>query len=202
MLSLTFGDSRRHAEALETIRAIHRRVNGQLATSVGRFPAGTRYSAEDPDLVLWVHATLLDSLPLIYERVVRPLTDDERNSYCTETAGVAVELGARPADVPHSWAELRAYLEAMYASGVIVVGTQARELASAVLAPPLAAFVGPIAWVNRVVSVGLLPADVRREYGFEWGAPDDRRLHRALRVVRSIRAVLPNRVAWWPQARA
>lgn len=201
MLSLTFGDSRRHGEALETIRTIHRRVNGRLTTAIGRFPAGTSYSAEDPDLLLWVHATLLDSLPLVYDHVVRPLTDEERDRYCAEAAGVAIELGARAADVPRSWAELRTYLDATYASGVIVVGTQARELASAVLAPPLAAFTGPAAWVNRVVTVGLLPTDVRREYGFEWNASDDLKLRRALRVVRSIRAALPNRVAWWPQAR-
>ena len=79
MLALTFGDDAGRDLALDGIRTIHRRVNGTLRTAVGRFPQGTRYSAEDPDLVLWVHVTLLDSIPLVYERLIAPLTDAERD---------------------------------------------------------------------------------------------------------------------------
>src|SRR5918996_1999556 len=56
MLSLTFGDQERRAAALSGIKAIHRRVHGTLPVSAGLFPAGTAYSAEDPALLLWVHA--------------------------------------------------------------------------------------------------------------------------------------------------
>ena len=69
---------------LDAIRAIHRRVNGVLAETTGRYPSGTRYSAEDPDLVLWVHATLIESVLLIYERLKAPLTPAERDEYCAE----------------------------------------------------------------------------------------------------------------------
>src|SRR5688572_32830582 len=56
MLALSFGDEHSRAAALDGIRTIHRRVHGHIAAQAGRFPAGTPYSAEDPDLVLWVHA--------------------------------------------------------------------------------------------------------------------------------------------------
>ena len=62
----------RRAASLDGIRTIHRRVNGRLRTTVGRFPTGTAYSAEDPALVRWVHLTLLESLPLAYEALVGP----------------------------------------------------------------------------------------------------------------------------------
>ena len=201
MLALTFGDDSRRGAAIEGIRAIHRRVNGRLPATVGRFAAGTRYSAEDPDLVLWVHATLLDSLPLVYERLVAPLVGDERDRYCAEAARVAIALGAREADVPRTWVELGRYLDAAYASGTIAVGRQARDLASAVLAPPLAAFVAPVAWANRVVSVGLLPPDLRAQYGFTWSDAHDRTLHRTERAIRAMRRGLPTSLAWWPEAR-
>jgi uncharacterized protein (DUF2236 family) len=80
MLALTFGDDAAREAALEGIRAIHRRVHGQLTIGTGRFPAGTPYSAEDPDLLLWVHATLLDSIPRIYELIVAPLTARARRA--------------------------------------------------------------------------------------------------------------------------
>jgi len=60
--------------------------------------------------VLWVHATLLESVPLIYERLVAPLTPAERDAYCDEAAVIATELGARTEEVPHTWAATRRYL--------------------------------------------------------------------------------------------
>jgi uncharacterized protein (DUF2236 family) len=62
MLAISFGDDRRRGAAIEGIRRIHTRVNGTLPDTVGPFPAGTPYSAEDPALLLWVHATLIESV--------------------------------------------------------------------------------------------------------------------------------------------
>ena len=135
MLALTFGTDEERERALGGIRQIHQRVNGQLRSAAGRFPAGTAYSAEDPDLVLWVHATLLESVPLAYEQLVGPLTIAERDAYCAEAAPVAVALLARSHEVPRTWAEARVYLDRMYASGDLVVTDEARALARAVLSP-------------------------------------------------------------------
>src|SRR6185295_8078484 len=62
MLSLAFGDADSCARSIATIRAIHARVHGQLRETTGVYPAGTPYSAEDPALVVWVHATYIDSV--------------------------------------------------------------------------------------------------------------------------------------------
>ena len=201
MLGLGFGDARGRAAALEGIRTIHRRVHGCIPASAGRFAAGTPYSAEDPDLVLWVHATLLDSIPLIYDRVVEPVTALERDAYCAEAAWVAIELGARAHEVPRTWNALRGYLDRMYASGSIAVSAQARELATAVLAPSFAPFVLPAMWINRVVTVGLLPDHIRTEYGFRWTAADERALARATALVRGLRRITPSALAVWPEAK-
>ena len=198
MLALTFADATGRAAALDGIRAIHRRVHGYLPAAAGRFDAGTPYSAEDPDLVLWVHATLLDSIPLIYERFVHPLTSAERDAYCAEAAVVAIELGARPDAVPRTGRAVERYLDTMYASGAIAVSAQARELAAAVLAPPFAPLVAPAAWINRVVTTGLLPPHIRTGYGFGWTARDDRALARITAALRGIRRIAPAALALWP----
>ena len=201
MLSLTFGDDVAHERTLEAIRAIHRRVNGVLPEAVGPFPSGTRYSAEDPALVLWVHATLLESIVLVYEQLVRPLTAAERDEYCAETCPIAVALAAREDDVPKTWCALLAYLDQMYASGAIVVGRQGRELAQAVLSPSGGWLVAPASWVNRVITVGLLPSKVRAQYGMTWGPRQERTVPRLLSALRTTRRVLPDVVALWPDAR-
>ena len=201
MLALTFGDADSRERALSAIRSIHQRVNGQLPDTVGPFPAGTRYSAEDPALVLWVHATLLDSVPLLFGLLVRPLTEAERDAYCDEAAPVAIALGAREREVPRRWSELTQYLDGMYRSGAIVVSPTARALARAVMTPPGATLVAPAAWINDLLTTGLLPEPIRAQYGFAWTQRRERALSTLVRIVRGGRAVAPSRVALWRDAR-
>ena len=201
MLALTFGtDADRH-DALERIRTIHRRVHGRLAESVGRFPQGTPYSAEDADLVLWVHLTLLESVPLVYSLFVEPISQADRDTYCAEAAWVALELGARDADVPRTSAEVQAAIGRIYASRAIAVGSQARELAAVVLAPRIGRLVPPLAAINRLVTIGLLPEEVRHQYGLPWDARQQARFERMIPRLRTMRRYLPDALALWPEAR-
>ena len=201
MLALGFGDPTEAARSIAAIRAIHVRVNGALRTETGVFPAGTRYSAEDPALVLWVHATYLESVLMTYERLVGPVNATDRDAYCEEAAPTALALGADPEAVPRSWAALEQYLAAEYASGRITVGPDARLIADAVLFPPLSLVTGPFAWVNRVVTLGLLPAPVRDQYRYSWNARRDGQLNRTLAALRRVRSVTPRSLALWPKAR-
>lgn len=201
MLALSFGDAFEAGHAIAAIRAIHTRVRGQLRETTGPFPAGTRYSAEDPALLLWVHATLIDSVILLYERVIGPLSPEERDAYCVEAADVAIALGAEEDAVPRDWTALQEYLQGEYNSGRIVVGDDARRIVEAVLFPPLSAVSGPFAWVNRLVTLGLLPDAVRDQYRYAWNDRRARQLSRTLGLIRSVRRILPRSVAWWPAAR-
>lgn len=203
MLALTFGSDGERQQAIAGIRQIHQRVHGHLASSAGRFAAGTPYSAEDPELVLWVHATLLESVPMAYERLVGPLTLANRDAYCAEAAPIAIALLARSQDVPRTWQETRAYLDRMYASGDLVVTDQARTLAHAVLSPPAAAklLAGPATWVNRVVTLGLLPPQIRRQYGFGWTRRNQRTFDALMPTLRMMRRITPGGMALWPEAR-
>lgn len=201
MLALTFGSDDDRERTLDAIRAIHRRVNGVLEDEVGPFPAGTRYSAEDPALVVWVHATLIESVILAYERLVAPLSAKERDAYCEEAFPIAVALAARPQDVPRRWDDLRSFMDRMYASGALAVGSHGRELSRAVLSPAGGWAVAPATWVNRVVTIGLLPSGVRQQYGLAWADRDERRLDRILSCLRAARRVLPDALALWPDSR-
>ena len=148
----------------------------------------------------WVHATLMESLPLVYEQVVAPLSDADRDAWCRQSAPTARALGATE-DVPESWADLQAYIARMHASGAIVVGNTARRLARDVLAPRLSGLIAPVRAINRTITVGLLPPRVRSQYGFAWHDRDARRLERSLALLRRMRAVTPDRLATWPESR-
>lgn len=201
MLAIAFGDESEHARSIDTIRQVHRRINGTLKTPTGVFPAGTRYSAEDPTLVLWVHATQTESVLLLYEKLFGAMTEAERDAYCDEVRVVAIELGAEPADVPRSWTALRTYLDTEYGSGRIVVGPDARAISDALLFPPPTAAPWPTAWINRVITIGLLPQHVREQYRYGWNDTRARQFDRVLAGLRGMRRIAPRALAWWPEAR-
>ena len=200
MLAISFGSEAERERAISVIKGIHRRVNGQLRDDVGPFPAGTRYSAEDPALVLWVHLTLIDSIILVYERLVGPLTEQERDDYCIASAPVALALGAPAATVPGSWRALQDSLERSYRSGVIAIGGDARQLAHAVLRPRGAALTGPVTVLNEVLTIGLLPSAIRDAYGFRWTAWRARLSGWTTAALRTCRRCLPERLARWKAA--
>jgi len=202
MLSLTYGTEAEREASLDVIRAIHRRVNGALTTTSGCFPAGTRYSAEDPALLAWVHATLIESMVLVYEQLVEPLTAIERDRYCDDAAQVAIALGASSHEVPRSWAAVRTYLESRYASGEIAVGRQGLALAGALVSAGGGRLSRRLATPSMsVVAAGLLPPHVRLQYGFAWNRRCERRFMRLIFLLRLMRRTLPLRFTQWQRAR-
>jgi len=203
MIALTFGTGAERDAALEGIRAIHRRVSGTLKQTSGPFVAGTPYSAEDPALLAWVHATLIESMVLVYEELIAPLTSAARDRYCDDAADIAVALGASPHEVPRSWRELRAYIDRSYASGEIAVAQQALTISGALLCPMGHAWARRISsWTLTPLAAGLLPDHVRVQYGFEWNRVRAVRFGRMMSLVRRIRRVLPGSVALWKRARS
>jgi uncharacterized protein (DUF2236 family) len=201
MLDLTFGTEEAAREVIARINAIHGQVQGRLREGAGVFPAGTPYAATDPALLLWVHATLIDSMIAAYEALVAPLTPAERDRYCAEAAETGEAFGI-PADrIPRTAAELRRYLDRMYASGEITVGPDAKALAAALFSPPLGPAVG-LFRITRLLTVGFLPPAIRDGYGFAWDARRERACRAVMAVVRRVRRLLPPILREWPSARA
>jgi uncharacterized protein (DUF2236 family) len=162
---------------------------------VGAFPAGAPYSAEDPELVAWVHVTLLQSVPLAYSRLVGPVTDADWDRFCAEAAPIARALGAIGV-LPETRRDTDAYVEGMLRSGRLAVGPDAQALATAVLRP-FGGLAGPLAQVNWLCTVGWLPEECRRLYGLAWTPRDAAALERWTHTLRRIRNVTPGWASRW-----
>lgn len=201
MLGLTFGSEDDVRAVAAKINRIHDRVHGTLRDATGIFPTGTPYSARDPQLLRWVHATLLDSVPLTYERFVGPLTPEEKDRYCAEATVVEQLLGIPGGMLPTTIAERDTYLEEMYESGAIVVSDTARALAAGLLSPPLGVVGRPLIGLARLATIGLLPPPIRRAYGFAWDEAQERALRRAAGFLRRVRPLVPRILRQWPAAR-
>jgi uncharacterized protein (DUF2236 family) len=202
MLALTFGTPADTARAAATINAIHDRVNGRLDDSAGPFRAGATYSAHDPELLRWVHATMLDVFPRTYELFVGPLSFAEKERYCAEATGMAPLLGVPDGYFPASTAELRAYMDRMLASGRIVPSETARVLAREILCPPLPRAARPALWLGQLPALGLLPPPIREAYGLPWDGRREAALRLAGALSRRALALAPSGARYWPAARA
>jgi uncharacterized protein (DUF2236 family) len=164
--------------------------------------AAAEYSAHDPDLQRWVHATLLESSLLTYELLVGPLTPCERDRYCAEAVIMEPLLGMPAGSLPRDAAELDTYMRGMLAGGRIAVTDTSRAVARALLYPPHRYAAWPAFRALQLLAIGSLPPSLRPAYGFEWRARDARALARWTALLRTSQRLLPPVAREWPAARA
>lgn len=187
---LAFGTVSEASTAARAINGAHRRVSGP------------GYSALDPDLLLWVHATLVDSAVLAYSTFVRPLSSMEREEYWQESKLIGSLLGIPRDRFPASWEDLQRYFAWMTVDGPVQPSAVSRELASLVLRPPVPWLPGFAAFPSRALTLGLLPRVVRERYGFRFGAASRAGFRMACAALPQVVRVAPSVLREVPAARA
>ncbi|PRY11150.1 oxygenase MpaB family protein [Kineococcus rhizosphaerae] len=194
-LTVTFGDTEQAHAAARHVGRAHAPVRGTTRADVPGTPAGTPYRANDPDLALWVHATLVWTARRVVERYAGlRLSPQERERHWQESKPFARMFAVPDRVLPGSVAQFEEY----FADTVhgLVVTDAARAIAADILtqrtAPPLPG----VAALSRTVTADVLPARLADAYGL--------RRTPAARVVRGLlvrsRPVLPRRLAQWPHA--
>jgi uncharacterized protein (DUF2236 family) len=156
------------------------------------------YDARDPDLQLWVAATLYDTAMLVYERVLGHLPEARADEVYARYAALGTAL-----DLPAgAWPPDRAAFAAYWceASGRLSVDDAVRAQADALWrAESAPAWLRLLMPFNRFVTAGLLPPAVREQFSMPWTARDRRRLDRFWAVVVVLYPRLPRRLRTWPE---
>jgi uncharacterized protein (DUF2236 family) len=166
---LVFGDRSQADSAAAQIRDVHTRIHGTLEHAVGRWPAGAAYTAEDPDALLWVLATLMDSALVLYERCFDPLPAGTVQRYLAEATRLGAMIGVRPASAPRTRVELVDYMNEMVGDGTVAVGPIALRMAHALLRPSMPVLPRAISWpyraAARAAAASTMPVGLRNQYG-------------------------------------
>ena len=189
------------------VRAMHRRVTGKLRKPVGAYPAGTPYRADDPELLLWVLFTLVDSATVVYRKYVGPLDRQAEALLWDDYRVIGKLFGLRKPDMPADLDALDEYRAEMLAGERLHVSHWARQRArEIVLSPPVPLAARPLLELANSVTIGLLPDRIRSEYGFAPLPPPFVRkalvAGGAQYVRRALLPVLPDRLRLVPAARA
>jgi uncharacterized protein (DUF2236 family) len=163
-----FGSRAEADAALNAVAGMHRRVNGALPQSEGPFPAGTRYSAYDPDLMWWTVAVMLDSAVWFYEHLVRGMSAPEREHLYADYVRFA-ELFGMPRDAaPADYRAFRAWFDAEIASDRMHLTDEGRYIGYAsAFQIPMPPSRRPAKEVHDLLMLNSLPDVVRRHYRLE-----------------------------------
>jgi uncharacterized protein (DUF2236 family) len=167
LVTITYGDTATARAAANRVKRIHDRVRGTDPVT------GLAYQAGDPDLLIWVHAGLVDSGLAAAELYGTAYSEADRDSYLAEMTVAAELLGVPPGRTPASVAELSAYFDAIRPQ--LTVTPAAAAAARDLLVAPEPAIAEIWDYLARA-AVGSLPGWVRDMYGFtgpRW-APQDR----------------------------
>ncbi|HWC36974.1 MAG TPA: oxygenase MpaB family protein [Acidimicrobiales bacterium] len=162
VVTTTFGDTPTALAAGARVRAVHTRVRGVDAVT------GRPYRADDPELLLWVHAVEVHSFLAAYRGYGGLLGDADADRYLAEMVRAAELVGLDPHQVPTTTGDLRSYLRGVSA---LALTPAARDAMRQVLSPPMPLPLRPFWTVPTTAAVALLPRRARELYGLSWFPP-------------------------------
>ena len=167
MQDIIFADRETGLATASRIREIHGRVHGTLRESTAVYPQGTAYSAEDGDLVVWVFATLIETMLRTHAVLFAPLSDLEKESFYRESRQIAALLGAPDDLVPPTFPAFEHYFRNMLDGPVLEITSAAKSIARDLMDPRSL----PIPTsVISIPAIALLPTPLRDRFGFVWDA--------------------------------
>ncbi|HEX2089800.1 MAG TPA: oxygenase MpaB family protein [Actinomycetota bacterium] len=201
-LTISFGDRRQAEAAAARVAATHARVRGTLRTTVGPVAEGTPYDAADPELALWVHATLVETGLDTYHRFVQPLTEVQRGRYFQDARSFGALFAVGDDVMPASYEAFRRYVESMKRGRALAVGPDAKELARHILNPPVPGPLTPVSRLARLLAASLLPPQLRTAFGLTWTRREAAVLRAAAASVRLTLPLTPPSVRYWPHYRS
>ncbi len=202
---LSFG-SRDEVHAITRhVNRLHHHVTGALGEEAGHYTAKSAYRAQDPALLLWVYATLVDSALAVYPLLVGPISRADQRRYYEETKRTAVLLGVPREMLPATLEDFEDYVSAVLAGPDLVVTPAARVLTRQLLALPLPRalrFAQPLAhFLATQLTIGFLPLRLRDLYGYRWGPGRQRLFTLGAIAIRRLLPLVPARLRYTPWAR-
>ena len=167
MLAISFGSEKRREETLERLRRVHSVVKGTTET-------GEQYTGNDPDLQLWVWATLVDTIFALEKRFVGDYDAADRDAYYLQSRQMPMAFGVPDEMIPATYAEFQVYVADMIAE--FEISDEGRSVLTTILDPqvgvlPPAVF-APLKWITFDITEDIL----REKWGYKSLTPVERQL--------------------------
>jgi uncharacterized protein (DUF2236 family) len=188
--TITFGTKAEAHAAADRINDVHSRISGVDPVT------GRAYDALDPELLLYVHACLVDSALLFEEFTVGKLDDAGRQRFHEEQM-LAAELVKIPREiVPPTVPALRAWMRDVEDTRILRVTESARRVADLFMHPPADAEWRPVLRGVSRLAFATLPPVLREQYGIRVGPGGRAAMAATFAATRALRPLLPKKVRY------
>lgn len=179
--------------AARRVFALHARVRGRIPQRASAQHAGTPYRANQPALLRWVLATMVDAALMAFGTVLAPLDDARREAFYQDMLLLGLMLGLSEDDMPPDLASFEVFFAETLESDQLRVGPTARQLSEFLFREGW-----NFAYLDEIWVAGIVPARFRDAYGLSW-TPARRAAHRLLRAnLRALFARLPTALRFVP----
>jgi uncharacterized protein (DUF2236 family) len=165
-----------------------------MGENVGAFAAGSPYCANDVAALRWVHATLTETALLIYQLVNPPLSARDRERYYADARLFAALFGIPQSALPQSWTDFAGYVDDMFSSDTLAVGSAARSIAAELFSGAGTRLRAPF-WY-RALTASLLQPRLRDAFELPYGPSEHRSVERVLTAVRHAHPWVPARLRY------
>ena len=183
--TVVFGTRAEALAASKRIDDIHGVIKGTDPVT------GLPYDARDPELLLWVHAALVDSF-LLFERATVGALDDAGRQAFHEESMVSAELLRLPRErIPPTVAGLRDYIDQVAASGILRMSDGAATVAELIRNPPANVPQRKLWGLIGYLAFGTLPPALQALYGVSGGTLRAAGVRATLLAVRAARPLAP-----------
>jgi len=167
--SIVYGSMPQVMSAANSLHKTHTEIQGKIPYKAGAFKKGSEYRANEVSAMIWIHATLWDTIVRNYEEYVGPLTIEEKERFNEESKLFAMVFGIPYDALPKTWADFEDYCETMFYSPQLTVTRNARVLKKDLFTAKSIFLAFPL-WVQEVATAASLPAPVREGYKMDYGA--------------------------------
>jgi uncharacterized protein (DUF2236 family) len=162
VVATTYGDTAAAEEAAAVVRRVHAHIHGVDPVT------GEAYAANDPELLLWIHAVEVESFLLAYRTYAGRVTSADGDRYVAEMARVAELVELPPGRAPRTEGELRDYLRSVRGLRATPAAFEGLRM---VLFPPMDLRYRPLWAIPTTAAVAILPGYARRLYRIPWFPP-------------------------------
>lgn len=168
IFAMVYGSMPQVMASANLVHKSHNSITGEIPYEAGAFKKHSEYRANEINAMIWVHATLWDTLVMMYEEMEEPLTADEKERFYEETKLFAMLFGIPRDSLPPDWNSFVAYNRAMWNSPQLTVTPAAVRLKDDLFNARSIWLTVPL-WAQEIISARNLPPRIREGYGMEYG---------------------------------
>ncbi len=168
IFSMVYGSMPQVMASANLVHKSHNSIKGEIPYEAGAFKKHSEYRANEINAMIWVHATLWDTLVMMYEEMEEPLSAEEKERFYEETKLFAMLFGIPRDALPPDWNSFVAYNHAMWNSPQLTVTPAAVRLKDDLFNARSIWLIVPL-WAQEIISARNLPPRIREGYGMDYG---------------------------------